>query len=135
MRVIDVPNSCVLEIENLINKYPYLKSSYALIGFQKRMSKNTLDNRKYRYFASLYGITQTELIKRLQEKENLFDAEVPYFTWHDLRHTHVSTLIDIGWEAKDISERLGHSVHEVNETYGHLFPKRKKEMFDKLNSL
>ncbi|WP_370456907.1 MULTISPECIES: tyrosine-type recombinase/integrase [Erysipelothrix] len=65
-------------------------------------------------------------MKRLQEKENLFDAEVLYFTWHDLRHTHVSTLIDIGWEAKDISERLGHSVHEVNETYGHLFPKRKK---------
>lgn len=60
---------------------------------------------------------------------------VPWFIFHELRPTHVSTLIDIGWEAKDIADRLGHSVHEVNETYCHLFPQRKDEMFQKLNDL
>ncbi|MBK2404800.1 hypothetical protein EPJ90_08160 [Erysipelothrix sp. strain 2 (EsS2-7-Brazil)] len=60
---------------------------------------------------------------------------VSWFTFHELRYTHVSTLIDIGWEAKDIADRLGHSIHEVNETYRHLFPQRKDEMFQKLNDL
>ena len=33
------------------------------------------------------------------------------------------------------SANEGHSVEMVNNTYGHLFPKRKKELMNKLNSL
>ena len=36
-------------------------------------------------------------------------------------------------EPKDISERLGHSVEMVNNTYAHLFPERKDLLLDKLN--
>lgn len=54
---------------------------------------------------------------------------VPWFTFHELRHTHVSTLIDIGWEAKDIADRLGHSVHEETKHMGIYSLKGKTKCF------
>lgn len=60
---------------------------------------------------------------------------IPYFTFHELRHTHVSILIDLNMKPKDIAERLGHSVEMVNNTYSHLFPERKDLLLDKLNDI
>lgn len=42
---------------------------------------------------------------------------------HDLRHSHVSCLIELGTHVKKISERLGHaSIIVTMDRYGHLFP-------------
>jgi integrase len=42
---------------------------------------------------------------------------------HDLRHTSVSLLIELGAHPKVIQERLGHSSITVTmDVYGHLFP-------------
>ena len=47
---------------------------------------------------------------------------------HDLRHTHVSLLIQQGVHPKVISERIGHaSVAFTLQTYGHLFPDMQEE--------
>lgn len=54
---------------------------------------------------------------------------------HDLRHSHVSLLIDMGYSSHIIAERIGDTVQMVDRTYGHLYPNRHKEMADMLNSL
>ena len=41
---------------------------------------------------------------------------------HDLRHSHVSLLIDMGYSAVAIADRLGHESSEVTLTYAHMFP-------------
>lgn len=43
--------------------------------------------------------------------------------WHDLRHHHASLLIDAGFSAKAVAERLGHAdPAETWRTYAHLWP-------------
>lgn len=45
------------------------------------------------------------------------------FTFHDLRHTHATILLQAGVNIKVIQERLGHeSVTLTLDTYSHLFP-------------
>ena len=44
-------------------------------------------------------------------------------TFHRLRHTHASLLINAGVHLKVIQERLGHSsIQMTSDTYGHLLP-------------
>lgn len=53
---------------------------------------------------------------------------------HDLRHVHVSVLIDQGEHPKVIAERLGHvSVRTVLDVYGHLFPGTDEETAARLD--
>ena len=54
---------------------------------------------------------------------------------HDLRHSHVSLLIDMGFTAVAIADRLGHTSIEVTYQYAHLFPSKQTEMAAKLNML
>lgn len=50
---------------------------------------------------------------------------LPQITWHSLRHTHASHLIDAGIDVVKISRRLGHSKPTVTlDVYGHLLDKR-----------
>lgn len=52
---------------------------------------------------------------------------------HDLRHRHVSLLIDTGFSALAIAERVGHESIDITHHYAHLFPTQQHEMADKLN--
>ena len=52
---------------------------------------------------------------------------------HDLRHSHVSLLIDMGYSAVAIGNRVGHESVEITYRYAHLFPTVQREMADKLN--
>ena len=54
---------------------------------------------------------------------------------HDLRHSHVSLLIDIGFDVVSISKRLGHSKEQVTLRYAHMFPNRQREMADALQKI
>ena len=47
---------------------------------------------------------------------------------HDLRHSHVSLLIDMGYSPLAIAERMGHETTEITLHYAHLFPNRQEEM-------
>ena len=53
---------------------------------------------------------------------------------HDLRHSHVSLLIDMGFSALAIAERVGHESIDITYRYAHLFPTRQTEMAAKLNN-
>ena len=52
---------------------------------------------------------------------------------HDLRHSAVSLLIDMGFSATAIADRVGHESIDITYHYAHLFPSKQAEMADKLN--
>ena len=66
----------------------------------------------------------SEKIKRL---------DLPYIRFHDLRHSHISLLIDMGFSAVAIADRVGHESIEITYRYAHLFPSKQTEMADKLD--
>ena len=52
---------------------------------------------------------------------------------HDLRHSHASLLIELGFAPLLISERLGHeSVTTTLEIYSHLYPTKQGEVASRL---
>ena len=54
---------------------------------------------------------------------------------HDLRHSHISLLIDMGFSAVAIADRVGHESIEITYRYAHLFPSKQKEMANRLDDL
>jgi integrase len=53
---------------------------------------------------------------------------------HDLRHSHVSLLIEMGFSAVAIADRVGHESIDITYRYAHLFPSKQSEMASKLNN-
>ncbi len=55
---------------------------------------------------------------------------------HDIRHSHVSLLIDQGFDALVIAERVGHeNVSTTLNTYAHLFPNKQMALISSLENL
>ena len=54
---------------------------------------------------------------------------------HDLRHSQISLLIDMGFSAVAIADRVGHESIEITFRYAHLFPSKQTEMANKLDDL
>lgn len=54
---------------------------------------------------------------------------------HDLRHSHVSLLIHMGFSAVAIAERMGHESIDITYRYAHLFPSVQKNMASQLDEL
>lgn len=54
---------------------------------------------------------------------------------HDLRHSHISLLISLGFSAVDIAKRVGHESITITLRYAHMFPSTQKEMMNRLNEL
>ena len=52
---------------------------------------------------------------------------------HDLRHSHISLLIDMGFSAVAIADRVGHESIDITYRYAHLFPSKQIEMADRLD--
>lgn len=62
-------------------------------------------------------------------------ANVKRIRIHDLRHSHISLLIDMGYSAVAIGERVGHESAEITYQYAHLFPSVQSEMANDLNNI
>ncbi|NTW06009.1 MAG: site-specific integrase, partial [Peptococcaceae bacterium] len=55
---------------------------------------------------------------------------------HDLRHSHASLLIEMGFSPLLISERLGHeNIETTLQNYSHLYPNKHGEVADRLENL
>lgn len=55
---------------------------------------------------------------------------------HDLRHSHASLLIELGFSPLLIAERLGHEKVETTlQIYAHLYPNKHSEVAEKLEEL
>lgn len=63
-------------------------------------------------------------------------AGVPIIRVHDLRHSHASLLIELGFSPLLISQRLGHEHIETTlQIYSHLYPNKDNEVASKLDQL
>lgn len=71
---------------------------------------------------------------RIMEKGSE-EAGIPRVRIHDLRHSHVSLLIDMGYNAVAIAERMGHESIDITYRYAHLFPTVQADMANKLNAM
>ena len=54
---------------------------------------------------------------------------------HDLRHSHISHLIDLGFSAVAIADRVGHESIDITYRYSHLFPSKQVAMADTLDKV
>ncbi|MBR6050500.1 MAG: site-specific integrase [Clostridia bacterium] len=93
------------------------------------------------YLKMLYGITDNDRIFQITKSylhhemnRGSVAAGVKRIRIHDLRHSHVSLLIDMGFSSVAIADRLGHESIEVTLHYAHLFPNRQNEIVNKLES-
>ena len=107
-RVITMPQFLVEEIQD------YLKMLYG-IGADDRM----------------FTVTKSYLHREMDRGSK--EAGVPRIRIHDIRHSAVSLLIDMGFSATAIADRVGHESIDITYNYAHLFPSKQTEMADKLN--
>lgn len=55
---------------------------------------------------------------------------------HDIRHSHASLLVELGFSPKLIADRLGHEkIQTTLDTYSHLYPNKQNEVADRLDEL
>lgn len=95
------------------------------------------------YISKLYGIEKGDRIfyfsKSALDKEIKRTAKaagLQPIRVHDLRHSHASMLIEMGFAPLEIADRLGHeSVKTTLDTYSHLYPDKDLQLADRLNQL
>ena len=94
------------------------------------------------YLGMLYGLKKKDRIftvtKSYLHHEMDRGAEaagVKRIRIHDLRHSHISLLIDMGFSAVAIADRVGHESIDITYQYAHLFPSKQTEMANKLDDL
>ncbi len=92
------------------------------------------------FFASLYGIGKHYRLFLISKSylhheidRGVKASGVKRIRVHDLRHSHVSLLIDMGYSALAISQRMGHEAIDITLRYAHLFPTVQLEMAEQLN--
>ena len=79
----------------------------------------------------IFNITKSYLHHEMDRGSKA--AGVKRIRIHDLRHSHISLLIDMGFSAVAIADRVGHESIEITYRYAHLFPSKQVEMAKKLD--
>ncbi|MEQ3363427.1 site-specific integrase [Raoultibacter massiliensis] len=79
----------------------------------------------------LFGVTKSYLAHEMDR--GCDGAGVKRIRIHDLRHSHVSLLIEMGFSALAIAERVGHEAVDITYRYAHLFPSKQEEMANALD--
>ena len=115
---------------------PKTKKSNRVIQMPQFLSEEIQD-----YIKQLYGVEHDSRLFPLSKHSMKSAMEkackatsVKVIRLHDLRHSHVSLLIDMGFSALAIAERVGHESIDITYRYAHLFPTRQTEMAVKLNN-
>ena len=92
------------------------------------------------YLGMLYGVKKKDRIFSCTKSylhhemdRGAKAAGVKRIRIHDLRHSHISLLIDMGFSAVAIADRVGHESIEITYRYAHLFPSKQTEMANKLD--
>ena len=107
-RVLTLPDFLAEEMQDYISRLPYLKVDDRIFTITKSGLHHEMDR----------GCRETG-VKRIRV--------------HDLRHSHVSMLIEMGFSAVDIANRVGHESVKVTYRYAHMFPNKDLMIAKKLN--
>lgn len=107
-RVLTLPDFLAEEMQDYISRLPYLKVDDRIFTITKSGLHHEIDR----------GCRETG-VKRIRI--------------HDLRHSHVSMLIEMGFSAVDIANRVGHESVKVTYRYAHMFPNKYLMIAKKLN--
>ena len=97
---------------NWMKLIPGYDTSHILFGFDLHINPTKIKNTQLRA-CNEAGITPIKV--------------------HELRHSHVSVLINNGYNSFEISKRLGHTQQMVETIYGHMFKKNETDMVNKLD--
>lgn len=120
----------MLNYKNKMQKYTDFKNSWFIFGNSRFLPKTNIARYKHKYF----------VLSGLEKKE---------ITMHEFRHSHVSLLINeyvkVSKEKEMkldtakfflmMSNRMGHTIQVMQDTYMHLFPTIQDEIVDLLNNL
>ena len=79
----------------------------------------------------MFTVTKSYLHREMDRGAK--EAGVKRIRIHDIRHSAVSLLIDMGFSATAIADRVGHESIDITYNYAHLFPSKQTEMAEKLN--
>lgn len=110
-RVILLPQFIVDMLADYINRLPYIKQNERIFPCSKFWLF-----RHMKLGCKLSGAEQIRI--------------------HDLRHSHASLLIEMGFSPLLVKERLGHEdIKTTLQTYSHLYPSKQEELTDKLNDI
>ena len=81
----------------------------------------------------LFPITKYYLEHEMQR--GIKESGVKRIRVHDLRHSHASMLIKLGFSPLEIANRLGHEKVETTlNTYAHLYPNKQTKLAERLDS-
>lgn len=80
----------------------------------------------------LFPITKYYLEHEMQR--GIKESGVKRIRVHDLRHSHASMLIELGFSPLEIANRLGHEKVETTlNTYSHLYPNKQTKLAERQN--
>ena len=79
----------------------------------------------------MFPVTKSYLYREMERGSK--QADIKRIRIHDIRHSHVSLLIDMGFSATAIADRVGHESIDITYNYAHLFPSKQTEMAEKLD--
>ena len=103
---------------------PKTKKSNRTIKMPKFLCKEMQE-----YISMLYGLKKKDRIFTVTKSylhhemdRGAKAAGVKRIRIHDLRHSHISLLIDMGFSAVAIADCVGHESIEITYRYVHLFP-------------
>ena len=87
------------------------------------------------YIGSIYGVKKKDRIFPITKSFLYHEMDrgcrlsgVKRIRVHDLRHSAISLLIDMGFSPLAIADRVGHEAIEITYNYAHLFPSKQQEM-------
>lgn len=93
------------------------------------------------YLSSLYEVKDTDRLLPVTKyylehemKRGIKVSGVKKIRVHDLRHSHASLLVEMGFSPLEIANRLGHEKIETTlNTYSHLYPNKRTVLAEKLD--
>ena len=132
-----------------INKsYQRLKGQDVITSPKTKKSNRTIKMPQFlceemkEYLGMIYGLKKKDRIFTVTKSYLHHEMDrgakavgVKRIRIHDLRHSHISLLIDMGFSAVAIADRVGHESIDITYQYAHLFPSRQIEMAEKLDDL
>ncbi len=111
-RTVSIPDHLVIEIKNYI----------------KRLYKPTDKD-------LLFDSVRDSISNFFLNQQRKIGME-PIIRVHDLRHSHASLLINMGFSPDVVADRLGHAnAAMVLKIYGHMYPQKRVEVTDALNKI